>query len=115
MDRHEVIRARGLAPTASKDLLEAWQGIDGVEQDDSISTRAIAALRQNGVLSYNAERNYLIATHAGVIEAVLTQLLPIASTDTRWIKVPPASSIGIAIEQSGARLLHLWPNPAALE
>jgi broad specificity phosphatase PhoE len=112
MNRQEIIKARGLTESAYKDVVENWEGLDGVEQSDTIAKRALAVLRQCGTLSSSSSQDYLVCTHAGVIEAVLIHLLPVIPQGHPWIKIPPASSVGLGIERYGNRLLHLWPNPA---
>jgi broad specificity phosphatase PhoE len=113
MGKEEIITSRHLASDTEKDVLENWVGVEGVEQDDVVLQRAMAALRDIGALSRDTPQDYLVTTHSGVIEVLLDHLLPIATDERKWIKIPPASSVALAVGESSRRLLHLWPNPAA--
>lgn len=111
MDRSEVIQARFLTSDASQDLLEQWDGVAHVENGHSIARRAISALASIGALDPVTSSDFLVVTHSGVIEVLLTELLGLQAITHKWIKLPPASSVALSGSVTGRRLLHLWPNP----
>lgn len=115
MNRAELLARRGLPDSTSPDVIEQWNGVDGVETDASIRARVWPALATVDIPDGCATRDIIAVTHSGVIEVILADLLGIHDPNRKWIKIPPASGIAVGIPGAGRdpRLLHLWPNPIA--
>lgn len=113
LDRPAVLSRRGLDASAPPEVIEQWDDVEGVERDDAIRLRAHTDLFASGVLEASQEENAIVVTHAGVIEALLTVIVGMPLPARAWIKIPPASAVGLTLKDGKGRLIFLWPNPTA--
>jgi len=110
VNRTELLRMRGLPDDTSPEIIEFWSNVPGVETDSEVEWRVREALANHEVLRDCQERDVLLVTHAGVIEVLLPYILGIPATESKWIKVPPASCVGVTFRYENARLSFLYPN-----
>lgn len=85
--KDEAFRERDMGPYEGKTVAEihsqrhrdlaSWEGIDGVEQDDSIRQRVIPALK---ALVNRAGEDAVVVTHGGVVKVVVHHVLGLDGT-----------------------------------
>jgi len=110
LDRPELLKKRLLPPDTSKDIIERWAGVPEVETDASLLSRALPAVEPVVAAALDPDEDVVLVTHSGVIEVLLSHMLQLPTTH-KWIKIPPASSVGLLMGPEEPRLSHLWPNP----
>lgn len=110
VNRTELLRMRRLPDDISPEIIELWSNVPGVETDSEVEWRVRQALANHEVLQECQERDVLLVAHAGVIEVLLPFILGISSIEKKWVKVPPASCVGVTFKYENARLSFLYPN-----
>lgn len=108
LDEHQLRERRQATGASLVDLTQDWSGCPGVESDEQVAHRALAALAEREL-----QHPLVAVSHAGVVKSIVYAALQIPQHRSFALRITLGGMVMFKERKGFLEIQRLWPNPHA--